>query len=94
MHSYCQQQAPRWQSLIGSGPNLDWLGSTKPGLCHRLNWLCGADIARITHKHIKGTYPQRPKRSAVGYRSICAENCIFIAIIKYGQEELNYYIKA
>ena len=99
----------RWKSL-GLGPDSGKLGSTKPGTVsfvwpkpkrNRLDWLCRADISHITHKHSKDmcpSVPQRPERSAVCYRPIAAQNCIFTAIIDYlklwSEEEMILFNKA
>ena len=68
---------------------------------NRLDWLCSPDISHITHKHSKDmcpSVPQRPERSAVCYRPIPAQNCIFIAIIDYlklwSEEEMILFNKA
>ena len=63
--------------------------------------ICRADISHITHKHSKDmcrSVPQRPELSAVRYRPIAAQNCIFIAIIDYlklwSEEEMILFNKA
>ena len=108
--SFLGLPGPCLDTGFGLSPNSGKLGSTKPGTVsfvwpkpkhNRLDWLCRADISHITHKHSKDmcpSVPQHPERSAVRYRPIAAQNCIFIAIIDYlklwSEEETILFNKA